>query len=42
VTLQKPKCRKMENSIGPLQTGVQDIGLRNIAACLKNLDAGIA
>ena len=42
VALQKPECRKMKHAVGALQRGVENIGLGNVAAGFKDLDARIA
>ncbi len=41
MTLQKPERRKMENSIHPLESGIQYVGLKNITASFEDFDPWI-
>ncbi|MHC2461144.1 hypothetical protein ACVIHD_000156 [Bradyrhizobium embrapense] len=42
VTLQQPERSELEHPVGSLQRRIEDIGLRDVAAGLEDLDAGVA
>jgi len=41
MALQQPQRREMESAVSPFQGRVEDVGMGDIAASLKDLDAGV-